>query len=342
MTSEGYREVHLHCADGDVRIAEMQVFAPSLRPNAHCDPADIPPDTICYEVAETEMVDFAGAAGMYGLDFTPGGGGASGSAVAVLGDYLWLASNDGNLLKQWDISNPTTPVATSTLSLTAPNALAVYQGLLFVASSGGKLYIVNTDDPTAMVTELTTSLGTNNWEWVRVVGSTVFLTGRAAATIGLFDTTGNLLTQFAPAANSTALDIEGRRAFFADASGTDCNLYNYRVGGFYCAFISTGSLEADEVVTEVLRARDGEFLGDLRAWNLAVGGAADETSSGAGAFPGFLTINGTYFDSGAGDPTGVATPPDGLQVGYWFRNDGVIGALVYYTADGGATWTAIA
>jgi hypothetical protein len=340
MNSDGYREVHIW--GSAERISALMYLLVDLHFNEDCDPANIPEGSKCFKFPAGKEALFERNADVLGLSYQWGGGGASGSAVAVLGDYLWLASNDGNLLKQWDISNPTTPVATSTLSLTAPNALAVYQGLLFVASSGGKLYIVNTDDPTAMVTELTTSLGTHHWEWVRVVGSTVFLTGRAAATIGLFDTAGNLLTQFAPAANSTALDIEGRRVFFADASGTDCNLYNYRVGGFYCAFISTGSLEADEVVTEVLRARDGEFLGDLRAWNLTVGGAADETSSGAGAFPGFLTINGTYFDSGAGDPTGVATPPDGLQVGYWFRNDGVIGALVYYTADGGATWTAIA
>jgi LVIVD repeat len=342
MTSEGYREVHVFLDKSGKRLAALERMLPDLRQNRHCDPRNIPLGSDCYEYPTGREAEFETVAALVGVSYQWGGGGASGSAVAVLGDYLWLASNDGNLLKQWDISDPTTPVATSTLSLTAPNALAVYQGLLFVASSGGKLYIVNVDDPTAMVVELTTSLGTQNWEWVRVVGSTVFLTGRAAATIGLFDTAGNLLTQFAPAANSTALDIEGRRAFFADASGVDCNLYSYRVGGFYCAFISTGSLEADEVVTEVLRARDGEFLGDLRAWNLAVGGAADETSSGAGAFPGFLTINGTYFDSGAGDPTGVATPPDGLQVGYWFRNDGVAGALVYYTDDNGVTWTAIA
>lgn len=264
--------------------------------------------------------------------------------VFAVADYAYRINAFPAELSVVELSDPTAPTQTGTLALAfTPTCIAVYQGLVFIGGSAGELVIVEVDDPAAPVLLLQTSLAGQNWGSIRVVGGQVFLAGRSATTVAVFDTQGSLILQFSPPSGSTAnVDIEGRRIVFTDTTASSCAVWHYRIGGQYCAFITTGSLLADEVLTETLRARDITLKGDLRGHNIVVGGAPYETSEGVGAFPGYLSINGTYFDSGPGDPSGLVTPPNLQQKGFWFRNDGAPGTFIYATTDAGVTWTAIA
>lgn len=307
--------------------------------NEDCDPTNIPEGSQCYKFPASKEALFECNADMFGLRYQWGGGGVAYHATALVGDYLYGCSQDGNLLKIWDVQNPAVPSATGALSLTAPNCIAIYQGVAFIGATNGNLYLVNIDNPASPTLVTTTGLTGQNWSHIRVVGALVFLSGPSASVIGVFDTEGNLVLQFTPAVAASALDIEGRRIFFGDSTATDANLYNYRIGGFRCAFIDTGSLYADEVLAEVFRGRHLELKGDVRASSLmAGGGTAAETDTGVIAAPNYYLLGAVRLLWGVGVP-GVTFSPQ--TVGYFF-SDGSVASHVYFTMDGGATWVGIA
>ncbi len=76
MNSPGYREVHLACGDFPALLI-LVGSVPSLRANDNCDPNNVPPGTLCYELPIGNEPDFEKAAKFLGITFEYGivGGG---------------------------------------------------------------------------------------------------------------------------------------------------------------------------------------------------------------------------------------------------------------------------
>jgi hypothetical protein len=259
----------------------------------------------------------------------------------VAGDYLYAAESDAGALVVIDISDPTAPSIVGTLALGfTPTAVKLYAGVAHVAGSNGEIALVNVDAPASpSLIASVTSTG-QGWEFIGVWGGIIFLTGQSATGLEVWsqaETEGDPPTliegfQDTPINHTSQLDVSGRRAYFA-SGGT---LYSYRIGGFYCHAIATGSLKADELKAEKVEARHGYFKGALVASELTVFGASFETETGALFVANFIQLGSKriYWSDSIANPN--ATISASLS-SIFMANDGT----VWRNTSGTDVWVAM-
>lgn len=332
MNNPGWHEVHIFCADGDLRLLSLCTALPDLRLNTNCDPANIPEGTLCYEYPSGQEWRFEAAARVVGLGFEWGIS-AVFDAVFAVGDYMYV-TNTAGFLVVFDITDPTTPANVGSLAIDGtPTGVWVDNHIAYVVNSDGELFVVNINDPTAP--ELYpdgVAQSDENWSFVRVTGETAILSGSAASGVALYNVATFPPTEIQITENSTGAQatLQGRRMFWGETSGNPrALLRNARVGGFRCPSMATDRLQAGQIAAEKLDARHGNFKGDVVAHSVTVAEGGRLTVSGT------IVLGAVWIMTGTGDPNTVVTAPIASM---FLRTD--TGAI-YRNTDGAEAWTAM-
>lgn len=339
MNNEGFREVHLRCTARSRSLRKLKTDLPDLRPSANCDPANVPPKTVCYEYPVGRERELEQYADVLGVAYTWGAGGVTYQACFALGDYLFAVS-DAPALQIWNISNPASPSSLATLGLdNNPQAIWVTNGVCFVVDSGGLLYCIDIDDPAVPSIEPSGVAQTGeNWSHLRAIGDIGVLSGPNASFVALYDLgiRPPREIQNTDTIVGSQAAFQGRRLFFGDTTGSPrAMLRNYRIGGQFCPIIHTYDLYAETQVTaELVRARHVHAAGEITCDQLTVGGGDSDTDTGSANAANYVSINGRRIIAGSGDPNGSVT----ARKGSIFMSDS---GAVYRNTDGATAWTAM-
>jgi len=288
-------EVHIFCTTKSRKLKKLLNSLPLLRLNIKCDPYNIPPNSLCFEYPLGQEQEFESIANNIGLEFEWGIVGSPFRAIFGVGVRLYVGQDS-----TFRILNILNPASISELgSINLDNnivSIFIYNNIAYVADNSGGFYLINIDDPTDPALIKTTTTRLNLATNIYVVGDLVFVSGSTGITI--LDTDGNYVLTFNKP--TFQVSIQGRRIYFADIASSNCILYNYRIGGFRCVFIESGSIHTDYLFSEIIRARHIYLTGELVAHSLLINKDA--------FIEGDLTVNGTINGSGGGggSPTGPA------------------------------------
>ena len=348
MSKSNLREVHIFCSSRSRKLRRLVKELPNLRPNHQCDPANIPPGSVCYQYPRGSEREFEEAASIEGLAFEWGGLGGNYECVFVVGDYMYAGSSSLANLEIFDVSNPASPVNVGSLSIDAgATAIWVDGFVCYMTDTAGDLYTINIDDPTTPVlfTDGQAQAG-EDWSHVRVSGELAVMSGgdRSAFEIG-----GSAPAHFALYNSTTrppmeiqlsnqpggCVALQGRRLFVCDTTGSPVVLRNYRLGGFRCASIAADRMQADELAAEQINARHGYFSGEIVADVIGAAGGDTDTRTGVLWAANYIRLGSIEIRWGSGDPNAVVTAPRGST---FHRTD--TGAI-YRNTDGATAWTAM-
>ncbi len=282
MSDSPLREVHIFCTSRSRKLRRLVKELPNLRPNRQCDPANIPPGSVCFEYPRGREYEFEEAAAREGLTFEWGGIGLNYECCFALGDYLYCGNSQPQF-QVFDISDPTAPSAVGSVALDAlPTAIWVDGFVAYVTDSSGNLYVINIDDPTTPVIYTDGQVATGQaWSNLIVSGELAVLSGGDRSTFEIGGGNPSYFALYNPLtfppieiqlANQPggAVDLQGRRLFVCDTSGSPVLLRNYRIGGFRCASIVADRFQGDEIAVEQVNARHGNFSGELVANSLSL------------------------------------------------------------------------
>lgn len=319
-------EVHLFCTARSRRLAALCGALPALRPNTSCDPANVPPGTVCYEYPQGKEPELEFQANQLGLRFEWGIVGPNFIATFFVGDYLYSVS-DADTLHIHDVSDPTTPTEVGTVAIAAvPTAVWVDSGLCYTLSDDGTLSVIDVDDPTAPEVISTVDTG-DGFTRLKVTGDLIVLSGESATRVALYNARFSPPREVQQTANAgSGVDLQGRRLFFGDVSGG--NLRNYRTGGFRCSSATFDELLAVNANAERFHGRHGYFKGEVVAHSVTVAEGGNLSVSGV------INLGGRYILAVTGDPNGAVTAPIG-SIG--LSSTGA----VYRNTDGATAWTAM-
>lgn len=346
MSDSEFRELHIFAKERSRKLKRFEREASFASRKRDCLPEGV--GGICFNVPDGLIEEAGRIAASLGLEWQPGGiGGAVFTCCDAVGDYLYAGRSDTNKLQIFDVQAPAAPVSLAQISLNGtPAALVVSVSICYVLCANGFLHVVSVDDPAApfIVPDGVAQTGDTYTE-MEISGTVAILSGPLASGVGLWDLGAlppreiETLDQYGAVSKAAA---QGRRVFFGDQAGTPrAVLHNFRIGGFRCDWIAAHELEvANKISTELIRARSGHFKGELSASAITLNGGANESDTGEASVSHYLKLGNVYLLTGVGDPSGVFTVPGG-GLGYFF-SDGSAASGIWFTDDGGATWTGIA
>lgn len=341
MNNPGYHEVHIACKPRSGRLRRLKQLLPDLRLNKNCDPANIPPKTLCFEYPSGREAEFNLAATNVGLEnmYSWGIGGVVFNACFALGDYLYAVADD-NFLHVWDIKNPSAPASVGSLNIGGSGqGIWIEKGVCYTVDNNGLLVVSNIDDPAAPFVEPNGVTETGqNWSHIRASGDIGVLSGAGADFVALYDLSIRppREIQNTDTLVGSQAALQGRRLFFGDTSGSPrAQIRSFRIGGMFCHAIDTFDLFAEhQVATFLLRAYHAYITGELVADRVAAIGGDGDTEAGSVSATSYLEVGGRRIVPVTGDPNTVVTAPIG-SIG--LSDDG----SAWRNTDGATAWTAM-
>lgn len=316
------REVHFFCSSRSRKLARLRCALPDLLPNNNCNPANIPPGSVCYVYPRGREHELEQPAALEGLSYELGVVGIIFTCCAAVGDYLY-ACGDDNFFYVWFIGDPESPTRSGftplNLGVTATD-IAIYRSVAYVCGAT-KIFTINIDDPANPTLEKTTTKGTENWTHIEVVGDTIFVAGDRIShlTTDLDPEAAGLTTEEEPSSAIAGFAIQGRRLYEVEAATGF--LRSFRVGGFFCSFIATGSLSADEISAETVSGRHAYLQGEVVASSIGAGGGPSESETGVVYAAQYFRVGERKLRWGTGSPEGVV---DGSPGDAFFSDNGNI------------------
>lgn len=339
MTDSRTHEVHIFCTSRSRKLRRLVQALPNLRPNRQCDPANVPPGSVCYQYPNGQEREFETAADAEGLAYEWGVGGTNYKCLFALGSYLYTAK-DSPEFQVFDISDPEAPTSVATLNLQGtPTALWVDAFTAYVVDSDGNFYVINIDDPTAPYIYPNGIAQTgSNWSHLKVSGDLAVLSGPAASLFWLYNPTTRPPMEVRESEQpGSAVSLQGRRLFVGDTTGNPrALLRNYRVGGFRCSAIAADRFQGDEIAVEQVNARHGYYAGEIVADMIGAMGGAGDADSGVVYAANYFKL-GTKFifwSDAVADPNTVFTA---TLSSLFLASDGT----VWRNTDGATAWAAM-
>lgn len=280
--------------------------------------------------------------------------GTSLSVLSVKGSFAYTCDNVGDestasSLVVISIDDELNPSVYSTTTLTGMgqcSAMLVTDTKAYILGNHAdnyeksKLIIVDINEPDAPAILGTLSandltLASGGADDLVLVDETLIITGNEKLLcVDVSDhtdprlmTVSDTLDESGSAQKPSQMDIQGRHLFVPARNSGE--LYIYRVGGSQCHAAHINHLRSDKIYSAELSARHINATVDVNAFKVASG---DVTASYT------MQLGPIYLTWFPGDPNGDITVPD---IGYCFT-DGSAASNIYFTDDGGATWTGIA
>lgn len=259
------------------------------------------------------------------------------TACFAQGNYLYVTNANPSELKIYDISDPENPSVISTFTLPSddPEAIQIYDGLCYIACAQ-HILTIDVDNPAVPVLKKNTSVPGGDLVALKVIGDTIFVAGTHVSHIvnDLGTDPIGLDTEEIPAGATAGISVQGRSLYTVDFTGG--RLRSFRIGGFYCPFITTGSLDADEITTELLRSRHGYFKGELTASSIGAGGGNSEEDRGVVYAANYMKIGQKFIfvSETIPDPNGLITA---TRSSLFLASDGT----VWRNTNAVTTWVAM-
>ena len=210
-------------------------------------------------------------------------------SVYVQGNYAYVINGTGGTLKIINVSNPTSPSVSGTISsLTSPNSVFVQGRYAYVTQGGSptNFYIIDVSTPTSPV-KLTTILMSEAVYNSYVQGRYAYVVGATKLYTIDVSNAGTPFIVGSVADVQPGLFVQGRYAYNAGGSGGSQALKIFELGGAYIQQLEAGGIETGTLATREnlqvgndLEVQGGAQIGkslDVTGPLSVFGGAANST-----------------------------------------------------------------